>query len=124
MNAPPLVLLVEDDEDIRLVVKDVLEGSGYLVELAEGGVQALARLAEGAAPVLILIDLMMPVMDGVTLAKKIAALPGEPKPRIVFLTAAAPGPLVADLPHPVMRKPFDLEAFLEMVGRETGRAGK
>ena len=123
MNAPPLVLLVEDDEDIRLVIKDVLEGSGYVVELAEGGVQALARLAAGAAPALILVDLMMPVMDGRTLAREIAALPLEPKPPIVFLTAAAPSPMVAGLPHPVMRKPFDLEAFLEMVGRTTGQAG-
>ena len=122
MNALPLVLLVEDDEDIRLVVKDVLEGSGYVVELAEGGAQALAMLAEGAAPALMLIDLMMPGMDGATLAKEIAARPDRPMPRIVFLTAATPTPAVAELQHPVMRKPFDLEAFLEMVGRETKAA--
>lgn len=119
MNAHPLVLLVEDDEDIRLVVKDVLEGSGYVVELAEGGLQALERLSEGLEPTLMLIDLMMPGMDGVTLAREVAARPDEPKPRIVFLTAATPTPAVAELQHPVMRKPFDLEAFLEMVGRET-----
>ena len=59
------VLVVDDDEDIRLAMSDTLEAEGYRVVLAEDGLDALAKLRAGAArPNLILLDLMMPNMDG------------------------------------------------------------
>jgi CheY-like chemotaxis protein len=67
LNAPPrcTVLVVDDDEDIRETVVQVLEEEGYRTLSAEHGAEALEVLRrEEHPPALILLDLMMPVMDG------------------------------------------------------------
>jgi CheY-like chemotaxis protein len=58
------VLLVEDDLAIREIVAELLEEEGYAVSCAGNGAEALALLAREAAPQVIVLDLMMPVMDG------------------------------------------------------------
>lgn len=58
------VLLVDDDPDIREILADLLQGEGYPVTTASHGREALARMREGAIPCLIVLDLMMPVMNG------------------------------------------------------------
>jgi CheY-like chemotaxis protein len=57
------VLVVDDDAAIRSVVAELLEDDGYVVDTARDGVQALQR-ARDAPPAAILLDLMMPVLDG------------------------------------------------------------
>ncbi len=59
-----LILIVEDDKDIRFSVAEVLEDSGFRTASAANGAEALAQLRQGLKPQLILLDLMMPVMDG------------------------------------------------------------
>ena len=64
-SAPRTILVVDDDLDIREALGAVLEGAGYRVLLATNGEHALAMLGSGQArPDLVLLDLMMPVMDG------------------------------------------------------------
>lgn len=59
------VLIVDDDADIRETLSDFLQDEGYDVAAVGDGAQALAFLRSGVAlPCLILLDLMMPVMDG------------------------------------------------------------
>ena len=58
-----MVLVVEDDPDVRSALNDLLEAEGYEVETASNGKEALERLAEHR-PGLVLLDLMMPVMSG------------------------------------------------------------
>jgi CheY-like chemotaxis protein len=58
------VLIVEDDLDIRDTLAQILEFEGYRVHGAENGKEALEKLHNGSKPGLILLDLMMPVMDG------------------------------------------------------------
>ena len=58
------LLVVDDDLDIRDALQDVLEGAGYSVRLAADGQQALESLRAGWTPNLILLDLMMPRMNG------------------------------------------------------------
>jgi CheY-like chemotaxis protein len=58
------VLVVDDTEDVREVVITILEAHGFVVASATHGREALERLRGGFAPCLILLDLMMPVMDG------------------------------------------------------------
>jgi len=60
----PSLLIVEDDADIRELMKIFLEAEGYQVSLAADGLEALEQLQSGARPSLILLDLMMPRMDG------------------------------------------------------------
>jgi CheY-like chemotaxis protein len=58
------VLVVDDDYAVLDAIKDVLEDEGYEVTLAANGLEALKELRRGAPPCLILLDLMMPVMNG------------------------------------------------------------
>ena len=58
------VLIVDDDYDLRETMRDVLEEEGYLVNTASNGQEALDRLRDGESPEVVVLDLMMPVMDG------------------------------------------------------------
>ena len=60
----PLILVVEDHDSARTAVTRMLSSTGYDVAEAQNGSEALAQLAAGPRPDLILLDLMMPVMDG------------------------------------------------------------
>ena len=60
----PTVMVVEDDPDVRDSISDALEAEGYRVYAAADGAEALRMLAQVPTPSLILLDLMMPVMDG------------------------------------------------------------
>jgi CheY-like chemotaxis protein len=67
-SAPPVrasVLVIDDDQDLRTVIQDVLEDQGFAVVTAANGREALDLLLRGETePALILLDLAMPVMDG------------------------------------------------------------
>jgi CheY-like chemotaxis protein len=58
------LLLVEDDDDVREALADVLREAGYVVARAADGAEAICALRSGLRPSAILLDLMMPVMDG------------------------------------------------------------
>lgn len=58
------VLLVEDDPDVREDLAYLLQQKGYSVDTAENGREALQRIQETGAPCIVILDLMMPVMDG------------------------------------------------------------
>jgi CheY-like chemotaxis protein len=68
------VLVVDDDASIRSVVSELLQDEGYVVDTAEDGAQALRR-ARDAPPEAILLDLMMPVLDGLGVRRRVPALP-------------------------------------------------
>jgi CheY-like chemotaxis protein len=65
MSCQKTVLVVDDDRDIRESICDLLSEEGYVVVTAENGAQALDRLRASSDPCVILLDLMMPVMDGI-----------------------------------------------------------
>jgi signal transduction histidine kinase/CheY-like chemotaxis protein len=60
----PLVLVVDDDPDIRIGIGEILERTGYRITTASNGAEALEMLRAGLRPKLVLLDLSMPVMDG------------------------------------------------------------
>ncbi|HEY7059914.1 MAG TPA: response regulator [Chloroflexota bacterium] len=80
------ILFVEDDLQVRDVVRELLETRGYAVEDAEDGVEALLRLADREYD-LILLDAMLPGLDGRELCRRIRAHEGEIYVPIVMLTA-------------------------------------
>src|SRR4051812_4093974 len=82
----PRVLVVEDDAAIRDELADVLRENGYDVLAAENGVDALGRLAPGGPPSLIVLDLMMPIMDGWGFRAEQLKLPAIAQIPIVVIT--------------------------------------
>jgi CheY-like chemotaxis protein len=85
------VLVVEDDADIRQLFADVLEADGYRVLQAGNGGEALDLLRAGAAPALILLDLMMPVMSGAELLEILQHDPELARVPVVVVSAFAEG---------------------------------
>ena len=63
-RSPELILVVDDDASIRAAMRELLETEGYDVTEAANGLAALGKLRAGLRPAVILLDLMMPVMDG------------------------------------------------------------
>jgi CheY-like chemotaxis protein len=70
-----LILLVEDDFILRSALSELLRDEGYAVECAANGVEALRRLLQPPRPGLVLLDIMMPHMDGLTFRATQLALP-------------------------------------------------
>jgi CheY-like chemotaxis protein len=79
----PRILLVEDDERVRLVLKDVLESEGYEIQEASNGKEGLQSLAS-SQPDLILTDLVMPDTEGIEMIIKIRK--SDPNVKIVAMS--------------------------------------
>lgn len=80
------ILIVDDEPNIRLMLRTALETSGYEISEASDGREAL-RVIERESPDLMLLDLSMPVLDGMGTLKELRELNVEAKPRVVVLTA-------------------------------------
>src|SRR5690349_13057952 len=111
------VLIVEDDKDIRESLAQLLEDYGYESRMASNGSEALEMLAGAPPPRLILLDLMMPVMDGTEFARTASGRPELAGVPICLVTATARLP--DGLPGVVsmLRKPMDPIALIEIVQR-------
>ncbi len=84
---PAPILVVDDDDDILKMTSFVLKQLGYEVATANDGARGLATLRAGVvAPCLILLDLMMPGMDGATFRKKLREIPVASNVPIVILS--------------------------------------
>jgi DNA-binding response OmpR family regulator len=82
------ILVVDDDPSVRGLVRDVLEVEGYDVALAEDGFAALRRIDAGR-PDCVVLDVMMPGMDGHAVLSRIRASDGGANLPVVMLTAAS-----------------------------------
>ena len=117
MSKPSTVLVVEDDPCLREVYADLLNDEGFHVETAENG-QVGITLAEQIPPDVILLDIEMPVMDGVTFATIYNQMPGNHAPIVVCSSVANPIRLAQIRPASVMTKPCDLDQLLNEVHRQ------
>ena len=109
---PGRVLVIEDVADLRDFYAILLRDEGYEVACATDGRDALRWLSW--RPDVILLDLMMPVMDGYEFYAQMRELPGEHPPVIVVSAVA---PMRASLPgiHATLPKPFDFTQLLHRV---------
>jgi two-component system response regulator MprA len=110
------VLIVDDDPGILDVLEQALSGEGYRVVRASNGCEALARLG-GVAPDVILVDLMMPVMDGWQFVRECRSLGVCNDTPVIILSAARSLAETAETlgVQAVVPKPFDLEELLHLV---------
>jgi CheY-like chemotaxis protein len=116
----PAVMIVDDDADIRTALRDLLEDAGYSVLTARNGADAIAQLAEieasgarEARPRVVVVDLLMPVMDGVELIARM-----REQPRFADLPVIVSSASSVVLPPPgvaILKKPFRAEKFLQIV---------
>ena len=82
----PLILLVDDSTTMVMSLSRVLETAGYVVTSASSGRLALEKLAAGSKPGIILTDLNMPEMDGITFIKEVRQMPGGRFVPIIVIT--------------------------------------
>lgn len=115
---PTSVLVVDDEPQVAWVLTWSLEAEGYRTLTARDGVAALRAIREHR-PHLMLLDIMMPTMDGWSVLEEMRRLPDEERPRVVVVSALASlrdraraAELGADAFVP---KPFDVEELLEVL---------
>lgn len=80
------ILIIDDSTSLRQVVQIALKGAGYDVVQAENGRVALDKIAAGTKPGLIVCDVNMPIMDGITFVKELKSLPEHKFTPIIMLT--------------------------------------
>jgi two-component system, chemotaxis family, chemotaxis protein CheY len=117
----PQILVVEDDEAIRGLVSDVLRDDGYQVREASNGIEALEQLRAGK-PDLIVLDLMMPVMDGWAFVEECRINKYCTEVPIIVTSASHDLPRTAERlrdfgVRTCLAKPFDVDGLLALVER-------
>jgi CheY-like chemotaxis protein len=125
MNCP--VLVVDDDYDLRSSLRELLEDEGYPTLGASNGREALELLRAGSPPCLILLDLMMPVMDGWETLQHLSADPGL-KPIPVAIMSANPSVQTREragdfdlFEVPFLAKPLKLPKLFSLVQERCSR---
>jgi CheY-like chemotaxis protein len=114
------VLLVEDAEALRLLVRELLDNAGYKGLDADSPDKALSMVEATPGPIhLLLTDMVMPQMNGQELARRIAAL--KPEARVVFMSGYSDQAMgdQATLPPGALflQKPFTVDALLKIIRR-------
>jgi len=125
------ILVIDDDLAIRVLLQAVLKRMKFDVDLAEDGAVGLEKLRQNGKFDLILLDLMMPRINGYEFIEHVTKEFPDHRPHIVVFTAAGKRgveKIPAESVCNAILKPFDLEKFIEMISEclqqthETGRA--
>jgi DNA-binding response OmpR family regulator len=112
-----IILVVDDDPQVRRAIQWALEDEGFVVKTAEDGPEALA-IALDHPPALVVLDVTLPILDGFEVARVLAASETEP-PRILAVTGDGQAPLKAARlgAYAYVRKPFDVVDLVAEVRR-------
>ena len=117
------VLVVEDDQDIRELIADILTGEGFPVEQAGNGAEAMHKMKAGYSPDVVLTSLLMPVMDGYQLAAELKRHDGWSRIPMIVMTAGKANSTALSEVEAVLQKPVDLDMLLARV-KHACRASK
>jgi CheY-like chemotaxis protein len=113
------ILVIDDDLAIRVLLQAVLKRMNFDVELAEDGAVGLEKLRHDASYDLILLDLMMPRVNGYEFIEQVGREYPDARPHIIVFTAAGKRGVDKIPPDAICNsilKPFDLEKFIDMIG--------
>ena len=125
--ANELILIIEDNEKNRKLARDVLQVKGYNTIESETAEEGL-KLAVEKSPALILMDILLPGMDGITALKQLRADPTTKNIRVIAITASAMTnnrqTMLAEGFDGYQTKPISLKDFFGEVERVLGLAGK
>ena len=113
----PQILIVEDDDGIRDACREILEAEEFSVETCTNGKEALAILDAHPEPCLILLDMMMPIMNGREFMAAFAKRPHTIVPIPVYLVSASSGSSAGKEMGCLgyLKKPFNIEVLLLIV---------
>ena len=123
---PATILLVEDDTGTREALREILDDAGYSVLPAENGRRALESIeATGETPALILLDLAMPVMDGVAFLSRIPDHAQLARVPVIVMSADSGASRlragrVGNVKE-VLPKPIDIGRMMELVRKHTSQ---
>jgi CheY-like chemotaxis protein len=109
------VLLVEDDEETRAALKELLETNGFPVSEAVDGQDALHRLVSSQKPALIILDLEMPIMSGPELLEVMGRYYRLSRVPVLIVTGSSQTPPQHEAVVGVLSKPCDVDALLRSV---------
>jgi CheY-like chemotaxis protein len=109
------VLIVEDDADLREMMAQLLTLEGFNAATVSNGREALQYLAGRKAPEVILLDLMMPVMDGWEFRRHQKADPEMSQVPVIVLSALDQGRTAGLDPAAFLKKPLDFDRLLQLV---------
>lgn len=120
--AEPVILVVDDDPQLRQMIRWALEDEGLLVQTAADGLQAIDSVS-AERPALILLDIGLPIIDGYGVAERVHALSGGPVP-IVAITADGRAAEKARRvgAQAYLQKPFEIDDLLDTVQRTLERS--
>ena len=120
---PPRILVVDDEPDVADLIEAVLKDEGYTVAIARDGAKGL-MLAREWGPDLILMDVLLPGVDGATVIRR---LKSEPETAAIPIVAMSAGRTIRthtgelDVADGALAKPFDIEALLAQVAFHLAR---
>lgn len=119
MDAEKSILIIDDDQDVREACREVLHVSGYAVDSARDGFEALKKI-DSAAYDLIIVDINMPLVDGIDFYLRVVRKNPDMKNRFLFITGDIYGEqealdLFIKAERTILKKPFTKEAFLKSV---------
>ncbi len=127
MNTQPRILVVDDEPSLLGYIRTLLEVSSYSVETASSGTEALERVQRGFSPDVVLLDMLMPGMDGINTLEHLRAM--DPAMKVVMLSCVSDTRKVAETIKlgalDYLAKPFqkaDLDAVLRQCLHTGARA--
>jgi CheY-like chemotaxis protein len=111
------ILVVDDEPAIRALVAKIVERAGYPVDTARDGAEAIEMLERTSYGVIVL-DLMMPNIDGYGFIRHLKQRGTEPRPAVIVVSAgdsAALRQLDGAMVHSILRKPFDIDVIGDLI---------
>jgi len=116
-HMPTKVLVFDDDPDLVAICSLILESEGYAVEAARNGSEAVDKLQDHDDIDLVLLDVMMPVLDGISVCKMVKRNPRTKDLPVVLISASSVlREKGKDLADAVIEKPFDIDDLINTVG--------
>ena len=119
----PQVLVVDDEEEMLLVIRETLEGCGYKVDTVTNCRDALSQIRNTAYE-LVILDLLLPDMNGFVLSQELIRVRPKLKDRILFISAVLFGQSTVDhlkaMGAGFLSKPFETTSLVQVVNQISG----
>src|SRR5262249_32292024 len=123
------ILVADDEDDLRQTLRTLFEGEGYTVSEADDGQQMLGAIRASTTPMVVVLDVLMPIVNGIRVLEAVAADRALVDRRHVYLLLTANNRMLIDAAAGVLaqlgvttvHKPFDIDALLADVAQAAAR---